>query len=132
MKAIYIIVVLLIAALCVQGNPRLLDKESMEIRQHLVNFKDFFVDSVRNMATRLENKSSIFFKELTAPRIKNYNDICVWKICSRPLKYKAESDHKKEKAIKIRQPFVFKNSFSQIKSDYRNMEQKMASRIYNK
>jgi len=131
MKAIYIIIVLLIAALCVQGNPRLLDKESMEIKQQLVNFKDIFVDAVRNMAIRLENKSSIFFKELTAPRIKNYNDICVWKICSRPLKYKAESEHKKEKAIKIR-PFIFKNSFSQVKSNYRNMQQKMASRIYNK
>ena len=27
-----------------------------------------------------------FYQELTAPIIKNRKDICVWKICSRPLK----------------------------------------------
>jgi len=40
------------------------------------------------------------YQELTAPIIKNRKDICVWKICSRPLKL-SETERKKLTTPKV-------------------------------
>jgi hypothetical protein len=52
------------------------------------------------------------WKKLTAPRLKDRKDICLWKICSRPLKKTTSVKpglKKEEKAGSSRQIRIFKN-----------------------
>ena len=44
----------------------------------------------------IENYGSEVIKKLNAPKIKNARDICLWKICSRPLKDRENSLKKTE------------------------------------
>jgi len=115
MKTLCILSILIIAGMCVQGiRGENSDQRSIDFEKYLLNFKNLFLNALQTMATQLRKKSSDFFKELSAPRTKSAKDICVWKICSRPLKYKAQPQQKKETYIKIKQSIVRK-SFGRFK-----------------
>ena len=68
------------------------------------------------------------WEKLTAPRLKDRKDICVWKICSRPLKKTTTAKpglKKEEKAGSSRQIRIFKDkngvySFKVLKPTARN------------
>ena len=68
------------------------------------------------------------WKKLTAPRLKDRKDICVWKVCSRPLKKTTTAKpglKKEEKAGSSRQIRIFKDkngvySFKVLKPTARN------------
>ncbi len=115
MKMLYILSILVIVGMCVQGiSGENSDQRSIDFGKHLLNFKNLFLNALQTMATQLRKKGSDFFKELSAPRTKSARDISVWKICSRPLKYKAQPQQKKETSIKFNQSIVRK-SFGRFK-----------------
>ena len=49
----------------------------------------------------VENYGSEIIRKLKAPKIKNARDICLWKICSRPLKDRENRLNKKETPITL-------------------------------
>ncbi len=51
-----------------------------------------------NVWAEFKTKLRSFYHELTEPKVKNKYDICIWKICSRPLK-KDNEPPEKEKAV---------------------------------
>jgi hypothetical protein len=66
-------------------------------------------DSTNNMVLGSERKTASsshetggIWEKLTAPRLKNRKDICVWKICSRPLK-KTTTAKPEQKPVEIEQ-----------------------------
>ncbi len=44
--------------------------------------------------SEMKKTINVVFEKLTSPRIKNRTDICVWKICSRPLKFQTKVPRK--------------------------------------
>ena len=75
----YLLVVLIIAtivcsAICHSGVAKEGTK-SLSVWQKFKALRAGAITALQNMAA-----------ELTAPKLKNRQDICVWKICSRPLK----------------------------------------------
>ncbi len=80
MKAIFIILLLLITFTSISTSPSQAPDAVQSTR---------LIDAVRVFslnALQVKEMIAQAVNKLTAPRLKDKHDICVWKICSRPLK----------------------------------------------
>ncbi len=90
-----IIVVILILTTILSSIATVEIKDSKEKDQLTVTFGQ--LDSIAIKWNELKKSFFSIYDMLNKPIIKNRKDICVWKVCSRPLKLKIQKTEKSEK-----------------------------------
>ena len=119
MRFLSLLVVLVIVGLSLSGNlARTISPDSTS---------EMGIGPERKLTSSSQETGGVWGK-LTAPRLKDRKDICVWKICSRPLKTTTTAKpklKKKEKAGSLSKILIFKDkkgvySFKVLKSTTKN------------